>query len=747
MQKNYPMVSKLAVIISAALTANYVVAETIKLDTVEVATQAEPNTAKVIPSKQNPPANIKQLLNDETGVSVLDSQRSRGNSSVKIRGLSGNRVGMSIDGIPIADGQEETNSRFATLGQNFGRGEFIETSGLRAAYINKSGSSAGLAGHVDFQTLSASDVIKEGNAIGGFSDSSYQSASRSFGQTLAAAAQNDQWKALVLGTYRTGHETETMGTVENSVFQAYATQGGRQRGGLQEVQSRTKAEPADTKSRYLLTKVEFNANDHHRFQGTFEYLTKSVWTESRYNNGNTFSYAFRPMSQAEIMGMLRGMGISPTSTANLVMVRGLSATEQSGYTDDRTKRARFSLNHVYENDQGWVQKAVSTLYYQDSEIDNFHLRNGVDSSGVTRIATSTANTRDRNFGLNTEFTSLLNEHNILRYGLSASYSRLSNYLYTSAQGNQSPNPDARVTTFQTYVEDEILLGNVAITPNVSFVHYRFKPKLSNGYVQSASEIAPAVSRKESAVLPKLTVEWKVAPLFQPYVKYAMGIKMPSSQSLVMNYTGTAGYAAVGNPNLKPEKSNNFELGVKGNNERFHYELSAYYNRYKDFIALADTVTTAEFPVGIFSYTNKDHVRIYGVELKTHYQFNDALSAKFSVDYNHAKDDNGKLKESQPLTYKTGIAYEQPSWGINLDWSYIQKKMPSEIAGTGFYSVVDIGAYIKPVRDLTLSAGINNLFDKRYWNWEDVSSKSITVLNADAFSAPGRNYRVALRYEF
>lgn len=62
--------------------------------------------------------------------------------------------------------------------------------------------------------------------------------------------------------------------------------------------------------------------------------------------------------------------------------------------------------------------------------------------------------------------------------------------------------------------------------------------------------------------------------------------------------------------------------------------------------------------------------------------------------------------------------------------------------------------------------MNNLFDKKYWNWNDISylallSKAtqdqgrpaasipmaITSQNAARFSAPGRNFNVGLRYEF
>ena len=79
---------------------------------------------------------------------------------------------------------------------------------------------------------------------------------------------------------------------------------------------------------------------------------------------------------------------------------------------------------------------------------------------------------------------------------------------------------------------------------------------------------------------------------------------------------------------------------------------------------------------------------------------------------------------------------------------------------------DLGVYWKPVENLTLTANVNNLFNKKYWNWNDISylallSKAtqdqgrdplsiplaITFGNADRFSAPGRNFKVGIRYEF
>ena len=62
--------------------------------------------------------------------------------------------------------------------------------------------------------------------------------------------------------------------------------------------------------------------------------------------------------------------------------------------------------------------------------------------------------------------------------------------------------------------------------------------------------------------------------------------------------------------------------------------------------------------------------------------------------------------------------------------------------------------------------MNNIFDKKYWNWNDISylallSKAtqdqgrapssipmaITSANADRYSAPGRHFNIGVRYEF
>ena len=74
-----------------------------------------------------------------------------------------------------------------------------------------------------------------------------------------------------------------------------------------------------------------------------------------------------------------------------------------------------------------------------------------------------------------------------------------------------------------------------------------------------------------------------------------------------------------------------------------------------------------------------------------------------------------------------------------------------------YTTIDLLGYIKPIKNLTLSAGVYNLTNRKYVTWD--SARSIrpfgtsnlidqkTGLGINRFNAPGRNYRLSMQLEF
>ena len=717
--------TQLALFVTTICSAYAFANQPATLEAVEVV--ASTNTAATISKKQiqrQQPKDLKDLLSNQLDVQVNDLQRTRsGNESINIRGLQGNRVASSIDGIPLPETQE--NKLLTSLGLDFGGANSVEPTSLRSATVQYNGSYQSLSGSVDFATLEPTDVIKSGN-VGGFVATGYNSVDRSFYGSIAGAAKNDRYEGLVLTTARFGHETKNQGTV----------------GG--EGTTRTEADPADYKNSYVLVKNAYQINDEHKVKLTVEHQQKTKNTE-----------------------LLSGNGVS---------IDRATGTQTTGFTEDENRRTRVSLGHEYQNDQGWLHSANTQLYFQHAQSENYRQRLSSSSN-----RTESGEVKQKTYGMSTNLTSLIETAvpQALRYGFAHHQTEFGSDLYCNTCST-GLTFDAAATTKQSkthlYLEDEITLGNVFITPNLGLLHYRSNPSKA-GYNQAAEQYAAVESQKETIFLPKFSLNWKIAPIFEPYFQYSKGVKTPSAQQLTSSFGNTVAvggriirqYAVVGNPNLKAETADNFSLGFKGANDKVQYDIAGYYNRYKNFIDWVSRATATHNP--LIQYQNLDKAKIYGITANARWNFVDNFYLLGGIAYSKGKSEHDGVKAPintiQPLKFKTGFGYEGERFGGNIQLTHVKAKADKDINGTiynptGTVNLVDLGVYWKPIKNLTLTANVNNLFDKKYWNWADISyfavqsssaatggpsSSSLSAANADTYTAPGRNFNVGLRYEF
>lgn len=717
--------TQLALFVTTICSAYAFANQPATLEAVEVV--ASTDTAATISKKQiqrKQPKDLKDLLSNQLDVQVNDLQRTRsGNESINIRGLQGNRVASSIDGIPLPETQE--NKLLTSLGLDFGGANSVEPTSLRSATVQYNGSYQSLSGSVDFATLEPTDVIQSGN-VGGFVATGYNSVDKSFYGSIAGAAKNDRYEGLVLTTARFGHETKNQGTV----------------GG--EGTTRTEADPADYKNSYVLVKNAYQINDEHKVKLTVEHQQKTKNTE-----------------------LLSGNGVS---------IDRATGTQTTGFTEDENRRTRVSLGHEYQNDQGWLHSANTQLYFQHAQSENYRQRLSSSSN-----RTESGEVKQKTYGMSTNLTSLIETAvpQALRYGFAHHQTEFGSDLYCNTCST-GLTFDAAATTKQSkthlYLEDEIALGNVFITPHLGLLHYRSNPSKA-GYNQAAEQYAAVESQKETIFLPKFSLNWKIAPIFEPYFQYSKGVKTPSAQQLTSSFGNTVAvggriirqYAVVGNPNLKAETADNFSLGFKGGNDKVQYDIAGYYNRYKNFIDWESRATATHNP--LIQYQNLDKAKIYGITANARWNFVDNFYFLGGVAYSKGKSEHNGTKAPintvQPLKLKAGFGYEGESFGGNIQLTHVKAKADKDINGTiynptGTVNLVDLGIYWKPIKSLTLTANVNNLFDKKYWNWADISyfavqsssaatggpsSSSLSAANADTYTAPGRNFNVGLRYEF
>lgn len=677
---------------------------------------------------------VKDVFAGKMDVNVSQLQGARsGGEGVNIRGLQANRVTTTIDDIPLPEAQEAKH--FISYGSEFGRTDYIDVSALRSADVRYAGSANSLSGSVNFTTIEPSDLLK-GRHFGGVVGTGYNSVDHSVYGSAGGAVKAGDYEGMVMLTQRKGNETKNQGK-NNSVGE-----------------TRTAPNPTDTKNTYLLTKHYYQLDDKNKLGFIFEHQHKNI-------NKDLLSF----------------------NNSNIDMRTG---TQITGYTQDKVTRDRFSLSHEYNSEKGWLQYAKTQVFYQDAKTENYRYRLGTRSYRQENTKFS-----DKSYGLVSNLISVIDGTipQVLRYGLSYVHNKASDDIHLVRPAyrqitNMYPMAEMQQDKFTGYLEDEMAFGNFAITPQLGFVHYRVKP------ISNDNRVAELHARKQSETqfTPKISLEYRLSDNFIPYLQYSRGVRTPSTQQLSSYFfesviypipgrgTQTVNVAVVGNPNLKSETADNFEVGVKGKTSEINYLVTGYYNRYHNFIDWVAKPTNGY--TSFIQYDNLDKAKVYGVTADMKWNFYDDFYTIAGLSYSRGKAENKGIKTPinsiQPMKTKLGFGYEGESFGATIQWTYSRGKSDKDIEQssaylynpTGGYSLFDLGAYWKPTKNLIFTANVNNLFDKKYWNWNDISylallSKAtqdqgrpsstipmaITSANADRYSAPGRNFNIGVRYEF
>ncbi|MDF7675316.1 TonB-dependent hemoglobin/transferrin/lactoferrin family receptor [Neisseriaceae bacterium ESL0693] len=674
---------------------------------------------------------LKTALTDIPGVDVLGAQSTRqGNDSITIRGLSGNRVAMSIDGIDMPESNENKETGQYVI---FGRGNFVDVSALSHIDVSKNAQGFGLGGSVAMHTLTPNEILR-GQPQGGYIDTQYNSEDKSSAVTGAGALQRGAWRGMVLGTYRKGSETDNRGDV----------------GGQGEY--RTKSDPSDHNSRYFLTKHEFDLDDRNTLNFAAEYLSRNQWTDS--------------LSQAN-----------------------KQYHDIHGF--DENQKIRFSVGHQYHNDGGLIQQGDTQLYWQKTKTSSATQRlytKGCQQGGpsVNNRCLFDFNNQDEVWGLNTDWASSFDSdvvQQLWHYGAKVAYHDLTSD-WAGYYAKSKPTANSKSLRGSVFVDGDVSIGRWLISPGLSMNYYRINPN-NQGYEPGTDhQIAQLKKQSDFALTPRLGIAYRLTPLLEPYFQYSRGFNAPSSQQLAFSWN-TGNYSIWGNPNLKAETANNFELGLRGQNDVFAYGISGFDNHYKNFIDYADVSNSVTLPgtwtpnqLFILQSQNFSKAHIYGGEAYARWKFAPDWKVSGSLAYARGslRQDgvDHPLNSVSPMKVKLGLAYEQERWGSHVDLTYVAAKKDKDIySASSFYNpsrsyaLVDMGGYWKPAKHLSLRLGVNNVFNQKYWNWSDIAyltpnvhdnahgttgasdgnTVSMTRNNADFYSAPGRTFNLGLRYTF
>lgn len=627
---------------------------------------------------------------DFTGADPLVPYLGGGEKSINIRGMEGNRISISLDGI-------RQPQEFFVAGGMAGPGRvYFDPATLSQLELYKSASSSlygneSMGGSLNGRTVSPIALLGEeilGSA--GSNELTYTSVNRSFGNRLTAGQGNGIWAVSAVYSYREGHER-----INNSSIPS---------------------DPQEFDSHALVFKTLRKGNLLD-MEGTIDLFDQ---------------YTFTDVNSIE--------GADPMN----------DVASYVGHKSNR-ERQRFSLEAKLstEEELDFADELSVLAYVQESAQSSVNSQNRLDhiENRLRKISFQTDL-----LGLNlkiSKFLELDESSHRIEMGADFAESDISTkYLQWETFKDTTKDPSfsdknsmapSEARELGIYLQDEIEIESLpewVFTPSLRMDKYKVTPTIDKAFMDNPSRkkfrFNPVDYENDPVFSPGLSIIRKMGAGTNLYATYNRGIRNPSAEELNGFFehpaTGDRPVIIRPNPELREEISDSFEVGAQAKLKSGSLTFAFFKNFYDDFINLEEQ---ADPNLDVFANQNVGKVRIHGFEMALERKLGDWLDALngfgagFSTSWSRGK----KVENAEPLnTIEPWQAvfffdYEfEKEWGTRITGTHRSAKKTEDLDSTSGdvpiagSLVVDWVGWLQINETFQLRAGLNNLTDEQYFLW-------------------------------
>lgn len=660
---------------------------------------------------------------DFSGADPLVPYLGGGEKSINIRGMEGNRISISVDGI-------RQPQEFFVAGGMAGPGRiYFDPATLSQLEIFKSASSSlygneSMGGMVNGRTVSPESIL--GSDIQGSAGSdelTYASVNRSLGNRLTLGHGNGIWAASLVYSYREGQER-----INNS------------------------ASPSDPQK-----------FDSHAL--VFKTLRKGKFLDLEGTMDLFDQYTFTDVNSIE--------GTDPVN----------DVASYVGHLGNR-ERQRFSFEAKISEEQelGFADELSMLAYIQDSTQSSVNSQDRLDhiENRQRKISFQTDL-----LGLKFDLAKLLEleetSHDF-RTGFDFTTSDiLTKYLQWETfkdptkdlgYANKNSMAPSVAREFGIYLQDEIeiesLMGWV-FTPSLRIDKYEVTPSVDQAFLDNPSRkkfrFNPVHYENDPVISPGLSILRSMGRGTNFYVTYNRGIRNPSAEELNGFFehppTGDRPVIIRPNPDLREETSDSFEIGAQAKLDKGSLSFAFFKNFYDEFINLEEQ---SDPNLDVFTNQNVGKVRIHGFELALERKLGDWIDALngFGAGLSTSWSRGQKVEDAEPLNTIEPwqavfyLEYEEEGmWGARMTGTHRAAKKSADLdSKSGDLPidgsvVMDLVSWVSLNETFQLRAGLNNLTDEKYFLWSSArrGGGHVATSTEERNMQPGTHGFLSLRASF
>ncbi|MBQ5346001.1 MAG: TonB-dependent receptor [Acidaminococcaceae bacterium] len=251
----------------------------------------------------------------------------------------------------------------------------------------------------------------------------------------------------------------------------------------------------------------------------------------------------------------------------------------------------------------------------------------------------------------------------------------------------------------------------------------------------------------SYVSPSVALQYRPDENTNTYISWGKAFEAPSLYRMYSS-SYSSGVYNIANPNLKPQKVESYEIGIKKNfSVSSSASLSVYHNRYTDLlyknaIGIVDGMNATR-------YENAGRAETNGFELEYNQKIGKNLAVFANYTYQNPQikkatspSDEGKLVTAIPKkVFRAGVVYDDGKWSSMLVGQYVSKRWSTtgntdKVNGvyTSYdpYFILNFNIGYQFNKNCNINFGIENLLNREYF---------------DYYYQPGRTYDLQVKFSF